>query len=149
VPVFSVGTMEKAIEGSQEPRRLAALLLPSFSIAALFLAAIGLYGVVSYLVTQRTNGIRVRMALGAQAVGIARLLFASAGELICGGVAVGFAAALAIAQLMRTLLFGVRWSDPLTFALATLLIVVVTLAACYVPARRAMRVDPNTALRYE
>ncbi|MGH9745227.1 MAG: ADOP family duplicated permease [Candidatus Acidiferrales bacterium] len=147
--ILSVGTMEKAIEGSQEPRRLAALLLPSFSIAALFLAAIGLYGVVSYLVAQRTNEIGVRMALGAQPRDVARLIFDYAGRLIFGGLALGLAAALAIAQLMRTLLFGVRWSDPLTFALATLVIVAVTLTACYLPARRAMRVDPIVALRYE
>jgi putative ABC transport system permease protein len=149
VPVFSVGTMEKAIESSQEPRRLAALLLPTFSIAALFLAAIGLYGVVSYLVAQRTNEIGVRMALGAQPGDVARLIFDYAGKLILGGVALGFAAALAIAQLMRTILFGVHWSDPLTFVLATFVIAAVTLAACYLPARRAMRVDPIIALRYE
>ena len=141
--------MESAIKSSQEPRRLAALLLPSFSIAALFLAAIGLYGVVSFLVAQRTNEIGVRMALGAQPQDVARLLFGYAGGLILGGVALGLAAALAIAQLMRTLLYGVRWLDPLTFAFATVVIVMVTLAACYLPARRAMRVDPIVALRYE
>jgi ABC-type antimicrobial peptide transport system permease subunit len=141
--------MQKAIEESQEPRRLAALILPSFSIAALLLAAMGLYGVVSYLVAQRTNEIGVRMALGAQPQDVARLIFDYAGRLIFGGLVLGLAAALAIAQLMRSLLFGVRWSDPLTFLLATGVIAAVTLGACYIPARRAMRVDPMTALRYE
>jgi len=149
IPVFNVGTMQKAIEGSQEPRRLAALILPSFSIAALLLAAMGLYGVVSYLVAQRTNEIGVRMALGAQPQDVARLIFDYAGRLIFGGLVLGLAAALAIAQLMHSLLFGVRWSDPLTFLLATAVIAAVTLGACYIPARRAMRVDPMTALRYE
>jgi predicted permease len=149
IPVFKVGTMQKAIEGSQEPRRLAALILPSFSIAALLLAAMGLYGVVSYLVAQRTNEIGLRMALGAQPQDVARLIFDYTGRLILGGLVLGLAAALAIAQLMRTLLFGVRWSDPLTFLLATTVIAAVTLGACYIPARRAMRVDPMTALRYE
>jgi len=149
IPVFNVGTMQKAIEGSQEPRRLAALILPSFSIAALLLAAMGLYGVVSYLVAQRTNEIGLRMALGAQPQDVARLICDYAGKLVLGGLVLGLAAALAIAQLMRTLLFGVRWSDPLTFLLATAVIAAVTLGACYIPARRAMRVDPMTALRYE
>src|SRR5262249_23630220 len=133
----------------QEPRRLAALLLPSFSVAALLLAAMGLYGVVSFLVSRRTNEIGVRMALGAQPRDVAKLIFGYAGGLILGGVALGLLAAIVIAQLMRSLLYGVRWSDPLTFASATLFIVAVTLAACYIPARRAMRVDPNIALRYE
>jgi putative ABC transport system permease protein len=149
IPVFNVGTMQKAIEESQEPRRLAALILPSFSIAALLLAAMGLYGVVSYLVAQRTNEIGLRMALGAQPQDVARLIGDYAGRLILGGLVLGLAAALAIAQLMRSLLFGVRWSDPLTFLLATAVIAAVTLGACYIPARRAMRVDPMTALRYE
>jgi len=149
IPVFNVGTMQKAIEGSQEPRRLAALILPSFSVAALLLAAMGLYGVVSYLVAQRTNEMGVRMALGAQPADVARLIFDYAGRLIFGGLVLGLAAALAIAQLMRSLLFGVRWSDPLTFLFATAVIAAVTLGACYIPARRAMRVDPMTALRYE
>ncbi len=149
IPVFNVGTMQKAIDGSQEPRRLAALILPSFSVAALLLAAMGLYGVVSYLVAQRTNEIGLRMALGAQPQDVARLIGDYAGRLILGGLVLGLAAALAIAQLMRTLLFGVRWSDPLTFLLATAVIAAVTLGACYIPARRAMRVDPMTALRYE
>jgi len=149
IPVFNVGTMQKAIEGSQEPRRLAALILPSFSIAALLLAAMGLYGVVSYLVAQRTNEIGLRMALGAQPQDVARLIGDYAGKLILWGLVLGLAAALAIAQLMRTLLFGVRWSDPLTFLLAIAVIAAVTLGACYIPARRAMRVDPMMALRYE
>lgn len=89
------------------------------------------------------------MALGALPQDVARLIFDYAGRLILGGLVLGLTAALAIAQLMRTLLFGVRRSDPLTFLLATAVIAAVTLGACYIPARRAMRVDPMTALRYE
>jgi len=149
IPIFGVGTMEQAIRSSQGSRRLAMLLLVSFSSAALILAAMGLYGVVSQLVEQRTNEIGIRVALGARPGDIARLILKYGGALVAGGVAVGIPAALAMGQLMRTLLYGVSFSDAVTFAAATLTIVMVTLAACYLPIRRAVRVDPMVALRYE
>jgi putative ABC transport system permease protein len=148
-PVFDVRTMDNAIQSSQESRRLAMLLLLSFSVAALLLASIGLYGVVSYLVAQRTNEIGIRMALGAHPRDVAKLILGYGAALVGGGVGLGLVAALALTQVMRTLLFGVKPWDPLTLVFAASTMVIVTLAACYMPARRAMRVDPMIALRYE
>jgi predicted permease len=148
-PVFDVRTMNEAIQSSQESRRLAMLLLLTFSVAALLLAVIGLYGVVSYLVAQRTNEIGIRMALGAHPRDVGKLILGYGAGVVGGGVALGLVAALALTQVMRTLLYGVKSWDPLTFAFAATTMVVVALAACYMPARRAMRVDPIIALRYE
>jgi putative ABC transport system permease protein len=149
VPVFNVQTIDDAINNSQQPRRVAMMLLISFSIAALILTAMGLYGVIAYLVEQRTNEIGIRMALGALPRDIMKMILGYGAALALGGVAVGLLATFALTQLMRTLLYGVASTDPLTFAIVAALIMGVALAACYVPSRRAMRVNPMTALRYE
>ncbi len=149
IPVFNVTTMDEAIRSSQAPRRLAMLLLLAFSLAALLLATIGLYGVMSYLVAQSTNEIGVRMALGAEARDILWLILRYGTALIATGTAAGFVASVALAQLMKSILYGVQPLDPLTFATSAAIIATVALLACCVPARRAVRVDPMIALRYE
>jgi predicted permease len=149
VPIFNVGVMAGSIRSSQQPRLQAMWLLISFSGAALLLASIGLYGVMSYLVSQRTNEIGIRMALGAHPRHIRRLIFGYGAALVTGGAMVGLALALVLGRLMRTLLYRVEPTDGLTIAVVTAVIVSVTWIACYLPARRAMKVDPMVALRYE
>ncbi len=149
VPVFNVATMNESIGASQKSRTQAMWLLISFSIAALLLAALGLYGVMSYLVGQRTNEIGIRMALGAHPRDIRKLIFGYGAALVAGGAVVGLASALILGRLMRTLLYRVEPTDGITIAVVTAVIVAVAWIACYVPARRAMKVDPMVALRYE
>ena len=149
VPVFNVQTIDEAIQSSQQPRRVSMVLLISFSIAALVLTAMGLYGVIAYLVEQRTNEIGIRMALGALPRDILKMILGYGAALALGGVAVGLLATFALTQLMRTVLYGVASTDPLTYAIVAAVIFGITLIACSVPARRAMRVDPMIALRYE
>jgi putative ABC transport system permease protein len=148
-PVFRVQTMDQMVQASQATRRLSLRLLGAFSLGALLLAALGLYGVISYVVSQSTNEIGVRVALGAQRAQIMKLVLGQGMRLALWGIAVGIAAALALTRLMASLLFGVTATDPSTFAGVGILLAAVTLLACYIPARRAMRVDPIVALRYE
>jgi putative ABC transport system permease protein len=129
--------------------RFAMLLLASFAGLALLLAAVGMYGVISYSVTQRTQEIGVRIALGAERGNVLSMVLAQGARLAALGIASGLAAALATTRLMTSFLFGVRATDPLTFAAVSVLLVAVALLACYIPARRATRVDPIIALRYE
>jgi predicted permease len=149
VAVYDVGVMTEAIRSSQASRLQATYLLIGFSCVALLLASIGLYGVMSYLVSQRTNEIGIRMALGANPRDIRRLIFGYGAALVSGGAAVGLALALVLGRLMRTLLYRVEPTDGLTIAVVTAVIVSVTWIACYLPVRRAMKVDPMVALRYE
>jgi putative ABC transport system permease protein len=149
IPVFNVQTIDDAIQSSQQPRRVAMMLLISFSIAALALTAMGLYGVIAYLVEQRTIEIGIRMALGALPRDILKMILGYGAALALGGIAVGLLATFALTRLMRTLLYGVASTDPLTYTIVAAAIVGIALMACYVPARRAMRVDPMIALRYE
>jgi predicted permease len=147
--VYSVQTMDEVISNSFAARRLSMLLLGIFAVLALVLACVGIYGVISYLVGQRTREIGVRMALGAQPGDVLRLVIGHGTKMALIGVAVGIFAALGLTRLMANQLFGVSARDPLTFAGVAVLLVIVAVVASYIPARRAMRVDPMVALRYE
>ena len=149
MPVSEVLPIENLISESVAQPRLESTLLGVFAALALVLAAVGLYGVMAYVVTERTNEIGIRMALGAQQTHILKLVLGQGAKLISIGVAAGIAAAFALAPLMSSLLFGVAATDPLTLVTVASLLIVVAFLACYIPARRAMRVDPIVALRYE
>ena len=149
LPVSDIKTMEERLGASLAAARFKTLLIGIFAAVALFLAGIGLYGVMSYAVAQRTQELGIRMALGARAPDVARLVVGQGLRLVLGGVAVGLAVALAVTRVLSRLLFEVTPTDPTTFAVLTLLVVGVALLACYLPARRATRVDPMVALRYE
>ncbi len=129
--------------------RVWGLLLGIFSAIALVLATAGIYGVMAFFVTQRTREIGVRIALGAQWRDILKLILRSGMLLVITGLTIGLAGALALTRLMTTLLFEVSPTDPATFGAVAFCVIVATLLACYIPARRASKVDPLTALRYE
>jgi putative ABC transport system permease protein len=148
-PVYSVSTMEQLLSKSIAPRRFNMLVIAVFSALALALASIGIYGVMSYSVTQRTREIGIRMALGARAANVRNLVIKDAMILALIGLALGFGGALALTRLMTRLLFGVTPTDLPTFAVVSVLLIAVSLAACFIPARRATKVDPLVALRYE
>ena len=147
--LFGAQTLQQVISDSLAPRRFSAILLGTFAGLALLLASIGIYGVISYVVGQRSNEIGIRMALGAKSRDILRLVLADGGKLVLLGIGIGLAAAVGLTQLIKSFLYGVDAADPLTFAAVAVLLSLVALAACYVPARRAARVDPVIALRYE
>jgi putative ABC transport system permease protein len=149
LPVFNVRTMQQVIVESSSDTRFEALLLGIFAGLALLLAAVGIYGVMSYLVAQRTQELGIRMALGAQPHDVLRLVIGRGVALTIAGLAIGLVAAFAITRLLSTLLFGVSATDPITFLGVALMLGVVALAASYIPARRATRIDPLIALRYE
>ncbi|HVH58705.1 MAG TPA: FtsX-like permease family protein, partial [Candidatus Sulfotelmatobacter sp.] len=149
LPVTHVMTMDELLAGSVSPRRFSAMLVGIFAVLAAVLAAVGVYGVMSYTVSQRTQEIGVRMALGAQATNVRSMILMHTIKLTALGVAIGLAGALLVARFLTSLLFGVGTHDPLTFLGVPLLLLVVAVVAAYVPARRAMRVDPIVALRYE
>jgi putative ABC transport system permease protein len=141
--------MDSLISDSVASQRFSMILLVVFAVLALLLAAVGIYGVISYVVGQRGHEIGIRMALGAQRQDILRLILSRGGKLAGFGVALGLAAALGLTRLMTSLLYGVAANDPLTFAGVALLLTLVALAAAYVPARRAAKVAPMVALRDE
>ena len=147
--VYAVQTMDDVLERSLAARRLSMVLLSAFASLALLLSCIGIYGVISHLVGQRTHEIGVRMALGAQPGDVMRLVLGQGAKMALLGVVIGLAAALALTRLMASQLFGVTPHDPLTYASVGLLLIIVALLACYLPARRAVRVDPLIALRCE
>jgi putative ABC transport system permease protein len=148
-PIGKVFVMNQIISNSLAPRRFNTWLLAAFGFGALLLAAIGVYGVISYSVSQRTRELGVRLALGAQPADILRLVLRKGLVLAAIGLVIGIGASLAATRLMSSLLYNVSATDPLTFAAVGALLVVVALAACWIPARRAMRTDPAVTLRYE
>jgi predicted permease len=148
-PVSGVVTMDGVLDREVAQRRVQAVLLGGFATLALTLACVGIYGVMAYLVTRQSHEIGIRIALGADSGNILHLILVRGAKLTATGVAIGIAAALLVTRLMRSLLFDVSPFDPLTFAGVALLLTFVALAACYVPARRAMRIDPMVALRFE
>ncbi len=147
--VYNVQTMNEVVSNSFAARRLSMMLLGVFAVLALVLACVGIYGVISYLVGQRTHEIGVRMALGAQQNDVLRLIIGHGARMALVGVAVGIVAAMGLTRLMANQLFGVSPHDPITFVGVAVLLIIVAVAACYIPARRAMRVDPIIALRCE
>jgi predicted permease len=149
IPVAGVGTLAEEVDRSVVNQRLTAQLSSVFSLVAVFLACMGIYGLMSYAVIHRTNEIGIRMALGAQQGHVLRLIMRQGFSLAAAGVAAGVALALVLMRFLESLLFAVRPVDPVTFACVAFLLMLVSLVACYLPARRAMRVDPVVALRYE
>ena len=148
-PVSNVATMAEVLGAEAAQRRMGMIMLVGFAVLALLLASLGIYGVLAYFVTQHTNEIGVRQALGATPRNILFLVLKKGMGLTLIGVAIGLASAFALTRLMSSLLFGVKASDPLTFVAVPLLLAFVALLACYIPARRATKVDPLVALRYE
>jgi predicted permease len=149
LPVFRVKTMDQFVIDSMSQRRFAMALVGIFAAVAMALACVGLYGVLSYSITQRLREIGIRMALGASGADVLRLVVGQGMLLALAGVALGSGAAFLLTRLMANLLFGVTPSDPLTFVTIASLLTLVALVACFAPARRATRVDPIVALRYE
>lgn len=142
-------TMNEAINESLASRRFAMILLNTFAAMALLLASLGIYGVISYLVGQRTNELGIRLALGAQRSDVLRLVLGQGLKMTASGVALGLVSSLALTRLVSKILYGVSATDPLTFVVVALILMVVAILACIVPARRATKVDPLTALRHE
>jgi predicted permease len=149
IPVHSVSSMDEIIARSMADRRFALELLAIFAAVALLLAAIGIYGVMAYSFSQRTHEIGIRIALGAQRLDIFRMAVGEGMQLVAIGLVVGLIGAAALTRFVRTMLFGVRPSDPVTFAATSAALAAVAFLACYIPARRATRVDPLVALRDE
>src|SRR5262249_4796521 len=142
-------TFADEMGGWLSDRRFLLLLVGLFAAAALALAAVGIYGVVAFSVARRTQEIGIRMALGAERSDVLRLIVGEGAQLAVVGVAIGIGASFAITRLLSSLLFGISATDPITFAGVAALLSFVALLASYIPARRAMRLDPNAALRYD
>jgi len=148
-PMYKIRTMQQVVGESQSSSRFTLVLLAIFAAVAMGLAAVGIYGVISYTVTQRTREIGIRIALGAARHDVLRLVVGQGTALAMSGVTIGLIGALALTRVIRNLLFGVSATDPLIFAGAALFLAAVALLASYIPARRAMRVDPTVSLRYD
>jgi putative ABC transport system permease protein len=148
-PISNVRTMDQVLGEETSSRRLGMTLLAIFAALALLLATLGIYGVLAYFVVQHTQEIGVRMALGAQRSDILHLVVKKGMSLALLGVVIGLGAALALTRLMSSLLYGVGAADPMTYATIAGLLTLVALLACYIPARRATKVDPMVALVYE
>jgi putative ABC transport system permease protein len=149
LPVFGAQTLHDVVSASLSQRRFSMEIVALFALTALLLAGLGIYGVISYIVSERTHEFGIRLALGAKSRDIVRIVLRQGLGLAIAGAAVGLLGALIVSHLMAGVLYGVRPTDPLTFAGVALLLIGVALLACYIPARRAIRVDPLVALRYE
>ena len=149
LPVFGAQTLNETVSASLSQRRFSLEVIALFALTALLLASIGVYGVISYLVTERTREIGIRLALGAQKRNILRVILQQGFELAVAGAAIGIVCAVIVSHLMATLLYGVKPTEPLSFGGVAALFVGVALLACYIPARRAMKIDPMVALRHE
>jgi putative ABC transport system permease protein len=148
-PIIRVATMDQRLATSAAERRFALILFEAFGFVAVVLVAVGLYGVLSASVTERTREIGVRLALGAQKRDVLYLILRQGLTLTLAGVSIGLLASWAVTRLLTKLLYGVSATDPLVFAGVSSLLIAVALLACYVPARRAMKVDPLVILRYD
>jgi putative ABC transport system permease protein len=149
VPVYAVRTLAEIVSDRTAQRRLAVMLITVFAAVALLLAAVGIYGVMSYAVAQRTQEIGIRMALGAERRDILRMVLRHGSLMAVTGIGLGLTVALGLARLITSLLFQVSATDPPTFSVVPVVLIAVALLACYIPARRATRVDPLVALRYQ
>jgi putative ABC transport system permease protein len=148
-PMVKIRTMEENISTSVSLPRFRTVLLAIFAMSALLLSVVGLYGLMAYTVSQRVHEVGIRVALGAQSSDILKLIVGHGLKLVLIGVAVGLAGSFALTRLLATFLYGVTATDPVTFGGVALTLIVVAMVACYIPARRATRVDPIVALRYE
>jgi putative ABC transport system permease protein len=149
LPIYDVRTLESFVTENVASRRLSVVLLSLFAGLALLLASVGIYGVMSYGVTQRLREIGIRIALGAHSADVVRLVVKQGAILTLAGVAVGLIGSFALTRFMADLLFGIRPSDPITFLAVAVFLSIVAVAASYIPARRAAKLDPVTALRYQ
>jgi putative ABC transport system permease protein len=149
VPIRNLQSIDQLVNRSIAPQRFTMSLLALFAAIGLLLAAVGIYGVMAYNVSQRTREIGLRMALGAQTRNVLTLVVKQGMALVLFGVIAGLIVSLALTRMMKSLLFGVNATDPTTFVIVALLLMLAALLACYLPARRATKVDPLVALRYE
>jgi ABC-type antimicrobial peptide transport system permease subunit len=149
LPVFGAQMLNETVSDSLSERRFSMEMVGLFALTALLLAGLGIYGVISYIVSERTHEIGIRIALGAEKKSILQMVLRQGLGLAAAGAAVGLVGAVIVSHLMTGLLYGVRPTDPLTFAGVAVLLVGAALLACYIPARRAIRVDPLVALRHE
>jgi putative ABC transport system permease protein len=149
VPIYSVSTMQEKVSSTLEQSHFDTFLLTIFAATALLLSAVGIYGVLSYTVAQRTRDIGIRMALGATQTRVVREVVGQGLWLTLTGIVIGIAGALAASRVLQKLLYGIKPTDAITFVVGSLVLAAVALAASYLPARRASRVDPMVALRYE
>jgi putative ABC transport system permease protein len=149
LPVTDIESLNDVLGQSISQERFRTFLLGSFSAMALVLAAVGIFGVISYSVSQRTREIGIRIALGAGRHGVLRLILGQGTKIALFGLGIGAVAAFLLTRLLSSLLYTVSATDPVTFASVTIILLAVALTACYIPARRAIRVDPMAALRYE
>jgi ABC-type antimicrobial peptide transport system permease subunit len=149
LPVFGAQTLNETVSASVSQRRFAMEMVGLFALTSLLLAALGIYGVISYLVNERTHEIGIRLALGAGKAGILQMILGQGLRLALTGAVAGLVCALIVSRFIATLLYGVRPTDPLTFSAVAILFLGIALLACYLPARRATKVDPLVALRSE
>jgi putative ABC transport system permease protein len=148
-PIYKIVGLDQLANESLALRRVSSVLLGVFSALALLLAGLGIYGVMAFSVAQRTHEIGVRMALGAQPASVLKMIAGYGMRIVIAGIAIGLAGSLALSRVIASLLYEVKPTDGLTFVLTSVLLCFIALLACYVPARRAMQVDPMVALRYE